>query len=99
MTYADNAALGQDSLFVFRLGAALGVESLGRSDPLSDTILTQSATASADLFMPAVSSAPGFGDLYAGGGQEAISDGDLLAAVQASWERIAASVAGDTPPP
>lgn len=93
MSYADNAALGLDSAFVYRLGAALGVEALSRSDPLSNTILAQPSSTSAFLFMPAVSSAPGFGDMYATGGSEAISDGDILSAVQASWERVAAAVA------
>lgn len=92
MSYLDNARLGQDSDFIFRLGAALGVEALARTDLLSDKILTQSPNASSDLFMPAVSSAPGFGELYASGGQEAITDEDMLAAVQAAWERVATSV-------
>ena len=94
MTFADNAALAQDGEFTWRLGAALGIEALAGSDELADTILGQPTTTSAFLFMPAVSSAPGFGDKYATGGQESITDGDITAAVQASWARVAAATAG-----
>ena len=39
--------------------------------------------------MPFISSAPGFGDQYAQGGQEAIEDSELLSATQAAWPKVA----------
>jgi hypothetical protein len=99
MTYIDNAHLSQDAEFVYRLGSALGIEALARSDELADTILIQPSTTSAFLFMPAVSSSPGFGDLFSSGGQGAITDGDILSAVQANWVRIATATAAAAPPP
>lgn len=90
MTYADSAALSEDQQFKDRLGASLNIESLGKpDDPLANRILG-TTVGGWGMFMPFVSSAPGFGDKYAAGGQESITDGDLLSAVQASWARVAA---------
>lgn len=96
MSFADNAALAGDAEFVNRLGAALGVEALAKpdTDALANTILGQPSSTSAFLFMPAVSSAPGFGDKYAAGGQESISDADITSAVQAAWVRVGSATTG-----
>lgn len=97
MTYAQTAALAADQDFTHRLAACLTTEAAPKSDELSDTIL-RSPLYGAQLFMPMVSSAPGFADAYAGGGQEAIDDAMILSAVQASWDRAADLTTPDTAP-
>lgn len=88
MSYADIAALTKDAEFSDRLGAALCSEAAPKSDELSEQIL-RSPVYGTQLFMPLVSAAPGFASAYASGGQEAIDDGMILSAVQASWDRVA----------
>jgi hypothetical protein len=90
MAYQDVANLGLDPDFRLRLMACLTTESVLKvGDALADLCLRTPASG-ADMFMPYVSSAPGFGDKYAAGGQESITDGEILAAVQASWPKVAA---------
>jgi hypothetical protein len=88
MTYAQTADLAADQEFARRLAAALSTEAGPKSDELSDQILRSPAYGT-QLFMPLVSSAPGFADAYGSGGQEAITDPMILSAVQASWDRVA----------
>jgi hypothetical protein len=88
MAYTDVAALTADQEFNARLAAAATTEALGRADPLSDLVLKNPPPYVAGLFGPTVAASPGFGDKYAGGGQEAVTDGDLLSAVQANWARL-----------
>lgn len=91
MTFADTAALAADGEFRARLGACLTTEALGKTgDPLADLIIKNQSFWGIALFADTVAAAPGFGDKYAAGGQSAISDGDMLSAVQADWDRIAA---------
>lgn len=88
MSYADQAALGADREFSQRLSSALTTE--GRSkitDPLGKLVMNSPVQGVA-VFIPFVSSAPGFADKYAAGGQAAITDGDILSAVQASWADV-----------
>jgi hypothetical protein len=88
VTYSDQAALSSDPDFSRRLSAALTTE--GRSkvtDPLGKLIMN-SPQQGVSVFMPFVSSAPGFADKYGTGGQAAITDGDILSAVQASWADV-----------
>jgi hypothetical protein len=40
------------------------------------------------MFMPLVSAAPGFDDKYLTDGQLAISDNEMLSAIQANWQRV-----------
>lgn len=88
MSYADTAALAADPEFSARLVACVCDEAVGKpGDQLADQLLSNTAYIPG-WFMPLVSSAPGFDALYAGGGQEAITDGDLLSAVQGSWARV-----------
>lgn len=90
MGYQDVADLATDANFRARLAACLASESVGKTgDGLADLIL-RNPSSGANMFMPLVSSAPGFGDKYATGGQEAVTDGDLLSAVQASWAKVTA---------
>jgi hypothetical protein len=89
MTYAAQAALGSDQDFNARLAAGLTTESRTKtSDPLAKTVMSQPLWG-AQLFMPFISSAPGFAEKYEAGGQESISDGDLLSAIQAEWNDVA----------
>jgi hypothetical protein len=88
MGYADVANLSKDSDFTERLAAGLTGESvLKTGDALADLIL-KNPPIGASMFMPLVSSAPGFGDKYASGGQESITDGEILSAMQAAWPRV-----------
>lgn len=92
MSYADIAALSNDAEFRSRLTACLTSESALKTDELSNVIL-KSPQYGAQLFMPLVAAAPGFADKFAADGQESIVDGDILSAVQASWERVATLLA------
>ena len=96
MTYTQTAALAADPDFQRRLAACLTIESVPKSDPLSDQVL-QSPQYGAQLFMPVVSSAPGFADAYGSGGQESITDPMVLSAVQAGWDRVAGLLPDDVP--
>lgn len=89
MSYESQAALGSDHEFNARLSSALTTE--GRSkvtDPLGKLIMNSPMQGVA-VFMPFVSSAPGFADKFEAGGQASITDGDMLSAVQASWADVA----------
>ncbi len=92
MSYSDAAALAKEPAFGDRLGACLCSEAAGIDDELATTIL-RSPTYGVQLFMPLVSSAPGFADAFDEGGQESIDDGMILSAVQASWARVATLLA------
>jgi len=92
MTYENIADLARDQDFANRLGACLASEAAPKTDDLS-TLILRSPSNGAQLFMPLVSAAPGFGDAYAETGQKAIDDGMLLSAVQASWDRVAGLLA------
>lgn len=90
MGYQDTANLATDNDFRARLAACLSGEAMGKvGDGLADLILKNPSSA-ANMFMPLVSASPGFGDKYAAGGQDQITDGDLLSSVQANWARVAA---------
>jgi hypothetical protein len=91
MTFQNTADLATDEQYRERLSACLYTEALGKpGDPLADRLLGSSPFYGLTLFAPVVASAPGFGDKYATGGQEAVTDPDLLSAVQASWARLSA---------
>jgi hypothetical protein len=90
MTYSDTAALASDPDYLSRLAACVITESLGRpGDALADAVIGNGPGYAARVFGPTVAAAPGFGDKYAGGGSAAVTDGDLLSAVQAGWDRLA----------
>lgn len=96
MSYADEAALALDDEFSGRLSACLCGEAKTKpDDPIANTILRYPPNG-VSMFMPFISTAPGFGDAYgAGQDQSAIDDGMLLSAVQASWQAV---VTANTPP-
>lgn len=56
---------------------------------LAEAIIADAAAAA--WFYWLVAAAPGFGDAFAGGGSEAITDQMLLSAVQALWPTVAAA--------
>lgn len=90
MSYQDQQQLGADGAFQGRVWACITTEAVAKdpgADPLADYILPD-PWRSVPLFMPFLATAPGFGDAYATGGQESITDGMLLAATQASWPRV-----------
>jgi hypothetical protein len=90
MTYQNSAELANDPDFQARLAACVATEAYTKPpDEFVDQLLRNAAWG-AIAFGPTVAVAPGFGDKYANGGQESITDGDILSAVQASWGRIAA---------
>ena len=91
MTFSDVADLAADPEYQRRLAACVYSETLAKpSDFFTDQILRTGPGFAAQAFGPTIASSPGFGGLYAEGGQERITDGDLLAAVQFNWSRIAA---------
>jgi hypothetical protein len=88
MSYTDQAGLNSDPEFNRRTSSALTTEGRAKvNDPLGKLIMN-SPQQGVVVFMPFLSSAPGFADKYATGGQEAITDGDILSAVQASWADV-----------
>ncbi len=89
MSYQDVYNLGTDPQFHNRLSAALTTEAVAKTDDaLADQVL-RNPDATALWFMPFISSAPGFAEAYATGGQESITDGQMLSAVQAAWPKVA----------
>lgn len=91
MAFADVAALAIDPDYQARLSACVYTEALAKpGDKFSNQIIKLGPNFATACFGPTVAAAPGLGDLYAGGGQAAVTDGDLLAAVQANWARVAA---------
>lgn len=96
MTYLDQAGLASDPEFSRRLSSAVVTEARADiSDPLAKLVMN-SPQQGVIVFMPFISSAPGFADKYGAGGSATIPDIDILAAVQASWNDVAA-VQGLTP--
>jgi len=89
MSYQDVSSLTADVAFNARLSAALTTEALGKTDSLSDQLLKNQPYWGAMIFGPSVAASPGMGEAYATGGSEAVTDGSILAAIQAQWDRIA----------
>ena len=94
MSYADIAALDADEAWRTRVGACCFEQAQifvndGRADiaTLATTILVSGEVP--DTLRQYISHSPGFADTYAGGGQAAILDVDLLAATQAVWPTVA----------
>lgn len=89
MTYLDQANLADDTTFHRRLTAALAAESAAKAgDLLADMVLKNPGNG-ANMFMPLIAAAPGFAADFASGSQNAISDGEILSAMQANWARVA----------
>ena len=97
MSYADEYVLGTDPQFTSRLTAAVTDESRSKVDDPLAAYCMRTPSGGAAIFMPFISTAPGFGDA---GGQANISDGQILAAIQASWEDVTTvNGIGQFPPP
>lgn len=87
MSYADRAALVTDPEFIGRLNACVTNEAMPLAqagDPFGQRLMTSWGWGGT-IFMPWVSSAPGF-DVP----QDQITDGMLLSAVQAAWATVEA---------
>lgn len=85
MPYQDRATLATDPGFIGRVNACVTNEAMPKAqagDPFSQRLMSSYGWG-ATIFMPWISSAPGF-DID----QENITDGMLLSAVQASWESV-----------
>lgn len=94
MAYQDQANLAADGEFFQRTQACTQEQAAifvndGRADiaSLARRVLADPGLAS--WFSWPLASAPGFGDKYASGGQAAILDEEVLAAVQAAWPLVA----------
>ena len=85
MSYAGQSLLNSDQNFISRVQSAIVDEARTKvDDSLADAIMA-SPPRGAMMFMPWISSAPGFAGTYQSEGQAAILDADILAAVQAEW--------------
>ena len=85
MPYEDRATLVTDPVFIGRLNACVTNEAMPNAqagDQLGERLMTSWGWGGT-IFMPWVSSAPGF-DVE----QSTITDGMLLSAVQASWSQV-----------
>lgn len=94
MSYADVAALDADEAWRTRVGACCFEQAQvyvndGRPDiaTLATTVLVGGEVP--DTLRQYISYSPGFAAAYATGGQEAITDGELLSATQAVWPTVA----------
>lgn len=88
MTYQQQYELSVDAGFLNRTWSALCEESTAKpNDELAGQILA-SPYSGVMAFMPYLATAPGFDDEFAAGGSAAIADGELLAAIQASWSHV-----------
>jgi hypothetical protein len=88
MSYADSAALSKDLEFRDRLSSCLSTEAQPKDDHLA-TLVLQAPSRGIDMFMPFISTAPGFDVAYGAGGSASIDDGMILSAVQAAWPSVA----------
>lgn len=89
MTYQAQHDLAQDPDFNGRVQAAVVSESRGKiSDPLAAMVMN-SPGLGVMAFMPFIATAPGLADKYSTGTQTAVTDGDILSAVQAVWLDVA----------
>ena len=98
MSYADEAALATDAAFTSRLNACLCEEAQTKpEDDVLAPVVLRSPQYGGGLFMPFVSTAPGFGEAYAND-PDGITDAMLLSAVQAAWPKVAAIYHDPTQP-
>jgi hypothetical protein len=94
MAYADTAALlidgpFQDRVQVVTFQEATKFSADDRPDIAALAEETLKVTAPGTL-IKAIANSPGFDTKFADGGQEAITDGDLLSATDAVWPTVAA---------
>lgn len=85
MSYADAAALASDPDFIGRVNACVTTEASAKESQFAQTIMSSWGWG-ATVFMPYLIASPGFDKP-----SSEITDGDLLAAVQANWDRAEAS--------
>ena len=88
MTYQDQASLSLDTAFQQRLAAGLAQEAKSRGTTDLPALVMRNPAEGARVFMPVIASSPGFDVAYADGGQEMITDLQLLSAMQANWQLV-----------
>lgn len=90
MSYQDEANLSKDPTFQARLAAGLASEAKGKGTSGADleALILRNPSEGQRIFMPVIASSPGFGAQYALDGQEGISDGMMLSAMQANWQIV-----------
>ena len=97
MSYQTVAQLTQDYLFLQRVEAVTQEQALvfrndGRPEISSLAIrLIADSGMAVSWFRWPIALSPGFGDKFEQGGQESITDADLLAATQVAWFTVAAA--------
>ena len=89
MTYQDQYDLSQDTSFQHRLSAGLASEAKGRDTTTGlPAMVLRNPTQGSQIFMPFISTEPGYDAAYAEGGQESITDPMLLSGIQANWDAV-----------
>lgn len=88
MSYESQAGLAVDREFNARLSSALTTEGRAQVTDSLGKLIMNSPQHGVTIFMPFVSSAPGFADKFQAGGQATIQDLEILSAVQASWADV-----------
>jgi hypothetical protein len=83
MSYQAQAELAADQDFGNRVGACAAEQAKTKTDPLAEWVLTQPFGFAQVRFLPFIVTEPGFG---APG--SAITDAQLLAAVQGTWDEV-----------
>lgn len=86
MSYQGQAELAADADFGRRVSACVAEQAKTKSDPLATWSLQQPFGFASTRFLPFIVTEPGFGPPG-----EAITDGQLLSAVQAVWDDVNAA--------
>lgn len=89
MSYKSIAELTADVAFKARLSAAITVEAIRKDDRFSPDLLRMTPAQQTAMFGAVVAATEGFGAKYEQGGNTAITDDELLVALQNNWKRVA----------
>lgn len=105
MSYTATAALIADEGFIDRVevcgieqAKAISVDSSASGQDRTLAIEIIADLGNASRLVPIVATEPSFADLYESGGQQSISDGMILAAVQQRWHTAALPFVPTAPP-
>jgi hypothetical protein len=107
MGYADMGALAADPAFVGRVTAcaveqAKVIADDAGADPADKDFALRvvgSPAVGGERLVPLLAVEPSFADLFGESGEAAISDGMVLAAIQANWHLAATALVLPMPPP
>jgi len=89
MSYAEMSGLANDPEFAGRLASAVCEQAKTRETEYVAQAALRSPETGASMFMPFVTTEPGFSDTYSESGQAGITDLQILSAVQANWDGVA----------